>query len=80
MIMSCACVAWKGDNTCDDANNNAGCNWDGGDCCGAKNYEHCKDCKCLDCTYVHKKDACTSSIKGTCIFPKFKGDGVCDDE
>ena len=24
-----------GDGVCDDVNNNAGCNWDKGDCCGA---------------------------------------------
>ena len=24
----------KGDNFCEDLNNNVGCDWDGGDCCG----------------------------------------------
>ena len=28
------------------ASNNAGCNWDKGDCCGpANNYKYCKECK-----------------------------------
>ena len=26
-------VKFKGDGVCDDNNNNAGCAWDGGDCC-----------------------------------------------
>ena len=46
---SCKVKSWKGDGYCDDVNNNCGCAWDGGDCCGKnvkKNY--CKKCKCLD--------------------------------
>ena len=58
--------------------NNAGCTWDGGDCCGAKNYGYCKKCKCLDCTYVTKGDACVKDMKKSCGAPKFKGDGYCD--
>ena len=45
----CQYAIWKGDGWCDDGNNNAGCDYDGGDCCGAnvrKNY--CKFCQCLD--------------------------------
>ena len=34
---TCASVGgithWVGDNWCDDENNNAACNYDGGDCC-----------------------------------------------
>ena len=30
---ACAIPSWQGDDYCDDINNNAGCNWDGGDCC-----------------------------------------------
>ena len=29
----CAVPWWQGDKYCDDENNNADCNWDGGDCC-----------------------------------------------
>ena len=38
-----------GDKYCDDENNHAGCEYDGGDCCGPsvkKNW--CKVCQCLD--------------------------------
>merc|ERR1712139_24194 len=63
----------------DDNNNNAGCTWDGGDCCGAKNYKYCKECKCKDCTYVAKGDKCVKDFKKGCGAPKFKGDGYCDD-
>ena len=31
-----SCVqGWIGDGYCDDINNNVGCNFDSGDCCGA---------------------------------------------
>ena len=29
---------WKGDNFCDDENNNAACQFDGGDCCNNFNF------------------------------------------
>merc|ERR1712032_1408488 len=76
---SCGSPKWKGDGNCDDENNNAGCTWDGGDCCGAKNFGYCKVCKCLDCTYVAKGDKCVKDFKKACGAPKFKGDGFCDD-
>merc|ERR1711936_730082 len=45
----CAVPQWKGDNYCDDVNNNAGCEFDGGDCCGANvNTAFCTQCQCLD--------------------------------
>jgi len=75
----CGAPNWKGDGNCDDNNNNAGCTWDGGDCCGAKNYKYCEACKCLDCTYVSKGDKCIKDFKHKCGAPKFKGDGYCDD-
>ena len=77
----CQKLGWKGDGNCDDMNNNAGCNWDGGDCCGTENnYSYCKKCQCLDCTYVSAGDGCVKTIKKGCGKPKFKGDGFCDDE
>merc|ERR1712159_558466 len=76
---TCGAKNWKGDNNCDDNNNNAGCTWDGGYCCGAKNYKYCKECKCKDCTYVKKGDKCVDDFKKACGAPKFKGDGFCDD-
>ena len=40
-----------GDDYCDDDNNNEGCEWDGGDCCGSNvNTHYCYDCECLDPT------------------------------
>ena len=38
-----------GDGYCDDGNNNEGCNWDGGDCCGGDDdFTYCTECACLD--------------------------------
>ena len=40
---------YKGDGECDDENNNCGCDWDGGDCCGNNvNTTYCSQCQCLD--------------------------------
>merc|ERR1712147_291354 len=51
----CAALDVKGDGRCDDLNNNCGCDWDNGDCCGSSGdefqFEPCKDCKCLDPSY-----------------------------
>ena len=45
----CGYPEYKGDNYCDDENNNAGCEWDGGDCCGDNvNTQYCSACECLD--------------------------------
>ena len=69
----CADVTYKGDGICDDANNNAGCEYDGGDCCeksvgGPVKKDYCKQCKCLD-----------PNPKLKCVNVAYKGDGVCDD-
>ena len=46
---TCGNPSYKGDDWCDDENNNCGCEWDGGDCCGKKvKKNYCKKCKCLD--------------------------------
>jgi hypothetical protein len=45
------CSIWWtiGDAYCDDINNNMGCSYDGGDCCGPNiNTQYCTDCSCLD--------------------------------
>ena len=52
-------------------NNNAGCDWDKGDCCGSTGNpdqkKYCKKCQCRDCTYSAKKDECSGKeIKGKC--------------
>ena len=50
---TCGQEKYKGDGNCDDDNNNAGCDFDGGDCCeksvgGPVKKIYCKECKCLD--------------------------------
>ena len=45
----CGKPQWSNDEFCDDENNNAGCNYDGGACCGQnviKNF--CSDCNCRE--------------------------------
>jgi len=49
----CEIPSWHGDSWCDDVNNNAACNYDGGDCCASTNGNpdkdvYCDDCSCLD--------------------------------
>ena len=39
--------SWIGDGWCDDENNNEGCHFDGGDCCGPNvNTQYCIECIC----------------------------------
>ena len=43
---TCGSPHWQGDGYCDDDNNNAGCNWDDGDCCGDDvNTQWCNVCE-----------------------------------
>merc|ERR1712183_35305 len=47
----CGYPQWANDKYCDDENNNASCNWDGGACCNNNQsyWDHfCKACECLD--------------------------------
>jgi len=45
----CFDLDWKGDGICDDQNNHAGCNFDGGDCCGPDaDTDLCTLCQCLE--------------------------------
>ena len=45
----CGEEAWKGDGLCDDFNNNPGCDFDGGDCCGDDVVtDYCAKCECLE--------------------------------
>merc|ERR1712174_184467 len=61
---ACGLPDYKGDGNCDDENNNKGCAYDGGDCCGSNvQKKYCKVCKCLDPT---PKKGCGS--------PSYKGD------
>merc|ERR1712037_982092 len=73
---TCGVTKYKGDGNCDDENNNKGCAYDGGDCCaktvkgGQVKKDYCKACKCIDPK---------NQGKPSCGSPKYKGDGVCDD-
>ena len=59
-----ACIKpnWKGDGFCDDMNNVASCDYDGGDCCGNNvDTTYCDDCECLDpqmATCFDKSNTC----------------------
>ena len=46
--MTCAApLGLIGNGFCNDETNNAECNYDGGDCCGACiNTDHCSECLC----------------------------------
>ena len=47
IFLACGWEEWKGDGYCDDDNNNAGCDFDGGDCCGDNvKKEFCSECRC----------------------------------
>jgi hypothetical protein len=72
---ACSNPVWQGDGFCDDNNNHCGCDWDGGDCCGADmglTYAYCLECACRD-----PESACPTS--GTCSNAAWVGDGFCDD-
>ena len=42
-------TSWIGDSFCDDETNNAGCHFDGGDCCGVNvDTQYCNECICYE--------------------------------
>ena len=52
-VGACEHDYWVGDGICDAGNNNCGCSYDGGDCCGSsgdpEQYAYCgKACACAD--------------------------------
>ena len=50
------------DGTCDDENNNANCDYDGGDCCGDNvDTSRCTQCQCLDPAYSTTSISTTTS-------------------
>ena len=62
--------AFIGDGVCNDETNIAGCNYDGGDCCGYNiTSEHCTECTCIH------QETCLAGVNHA-----FVGDGVCNDE
>ena len=59
-----------GNGFCNDDTNIAGCNYDGGDCCGYNiNSEHCTECTCFH------QETCLAGVTHV-----FVGDGVCNNE
>ena len=68
----------KKDGQCDDVNNNPGCGWDGGDCCGNNVVkQHCTDCKCFvktsECKDSEKhKSNCPRWATWACTSKKWK--------
>ena len=67
----CGSPQWKGDNSCDDENNNESCDWDGGDCCG--DYVgtwFCSACECLD----PSEQGGGGWEVGGCGSPQYQGD------
>ena len=81
----CVFSNFVGDGFCDDEKNNAGCNFDGGDCCGSNvNTEYCIECQCLNDEGSNGGNGTTTSSlttnSGGCAIPDWIGDGYCDDE
>ena len=63
---TCGSPYSKGDNLCDDENNNCGCEWDGGDCCGSNvNKDYCSACECLDPNWIPDV-SCGGHFASTC--------------
>merc|ERR1711974_590824 len=63
-INPCGSPNFANDNFCDDENNNAGCNFDGGACCNqniAGWDEYCTDCECLEQTTTMTTTTTTTS-------------------
>ena len=75
--LGCAVPPWKGDGYCDDENNNDGCDYDGGDCCGDDvNTQYCSACQCLDHDFGDGDDEC-EDIKSTAWCENRKSKGKC---
>merc|ERR1711973_53303 len=90
----CGSPQWANDQWCDDENNNAECNWDGGACCGDNvNTQYCTACECLDpneggttptsTTTTTTITTTTTTVNNTltgCGSPQWANDQWCDDE
>ena len=57
-----SCISlYINDGYCDDQNNNANCEYDGGDCCGDNvDASWCTLCQCLDPTYTTTPTSATT--------------------
>ena len=69
------------DAFCDDENNLEICDWDGGDCCGAKIIKaYCEVCACLDpAVSSYYPPNCPGGNSTVCTHPEYDSDGYCDD-
>ena len=80
----CGNPGYKGDKRCDDDNNNCGCGWDGGDCCGQNGDKwqraYCTACECLDAKDKSFNSDSKCPGKKQCGMQGFVGDGRCDDK
>ena len=59
---------WQGDGYCDDENNMAACDWDGGDCCNndLPDYDiFCSECQCLGPNVDFELSNFSSSVVST---------------
>ena len=69
-IIGCIAVngsqpTWVADGYCDDNNNNMGCNYDGGDCCGPDvNTDYCQECICIDDSVTHAPTSSNARTTG----------------
>ena len=53
IVGHCGTATYQGDGYCDAENNNAGCDWDGGDCCGADASNiYCKSGDACQCVFA----------------------------
>merc|ERR1712012_205349 len=60
----CEKPSWKGDGYCDDINNVASCDYDGGDCCGDSVVTtYCETCECLDPAFATTTEAPAPACK-----------------
>lgn len=66
VVSGCGKPQWAKDEHCDDENNNAECNFDGGACCSDKDQLYCTICQCKS--------------ELNCAIPEWAKDEYCDDE
>ena len=67
-LEECEVPEFQGDGYCDDENNMAACNWDGGDCCNNKipDYDiYCSLCQCLGSNVDFESSDFSSSVVST---------------
>ena len=72
-IVKCKYPFFRGNGKCDDENNIAECQWDGGDCCGCSMKKgFCTECQCKDQSML----AMENSPDWCCVQSKLN-DGIC---